>query len=455
MKRTTDLTTGRPTRIIINFSLPLLLSTALQQFYNIADSIIVGRFTGSEGLAAIGSAYPITLFYVAIATGASMGCSVIISQLFGAGKRRELKSSITTVLVCLLALGAVLAFGGALLAKPLMLLLNATGSTLTGSSAYLAIYSVGVLPMLIYNATSSVFTGLGNSKLPLLFLFISSVLNVILDYIAVAILHWGVVGAAWATTVSQFVSAVISVCVLRSQVLSTFKGEKSPLFDKGIFKSMCGIALPCIFQQACVALAHTIVQSIVNSFFTGVIAGYEAASKIHNFAYMSFNTLGTALSSYTAQNYGARKYKRIVEGFRSSTLMCLALTLFVIALMQLIPRQLLSIFVDASANEEMIKTGVHFFRIISPVYLPICLIITAGGYMRGVGRARTFFIVTVIDFTVRVTMCFVLTRALASYTGLYWAWYFGSSVDFAMCVAVLVRMIRKHKNMPDGAEPQV
>ncbi len=447
-----DLTQGKPLKVLWGFSLPLLLSTALQQLYNIADSVIVGQYTGASGLAAIGAAYPITLFFIACATGASMGCSVIIGQIFGARDMRALKSAVSTSVIAMTGLGLLLTVLGIFLAGPLMRLLNARDELLLNARTYLAIYSVGVLFMMAYNTASAIFTGLGDSKTPLYFLFGSSVLNVVLDIIAVGPMGLGVAGAAWATVISQVFSAVFSVLLAFRKVSALAAGEEAALFDRELLRKMSALALPSIFQQSCVALAHTILQGLVNQFSVAVVAGYEAASKLHNFAYMSFNTLGTALSSFTAQCWGAGKRRRIREGFWVSTAMCFGLTLAVIAVFQIFPRGLMGIFVDAAAEPEVVQVGVHYLRIISPVYAVICFIITTGGLLRGLGQSMTFFVETVIEFAVRVTMCFVLTRALASYTGLMWAWYFGSSCGFAMCVWLYIRQGRTCLREAEGNE---
>ena len=435
----TDLTTGRPIQVIWRFSLPLLLSTALQQIYNIADSIIVGQFTGASGLAAIGAAYPITLFYIAFATGAAMGCSVIISQLFGARRIGDLKSAVFTALFSLLVMGVALSGLGVGLSGPLMRLLNAPEDLYASARNYLAIYSVGVVFMFLYNASTAIFTGLGDSKRPLYFLMMSSALNILLDLLAVGPLKMGVSGAAWATTVSQGVAAVLSTLLVTGKIRSLKTEEAYRYFDRAILGDMARIALPSIFQQSCVALSHTILQSLVNSFDTAVIAGYEAASKLHNFAYMCFNTLGTALSSFVAQCYGAKKFDRIHQGFWVSTGLCFGFTLVVIAIFQLFPAQLAGLFADADAEAAVIDVSIHYLRIISPVYSIICFIITTGGLLRGVGKSMTFFVETVLEFAVRVIMCFVLTKALSSYTGLMWAWYFGSPCGFLMCLGLYLR----------------
>ncbi len=436
-----DLTLEKPSRAVLTFSLPLVLSTVLQQMYNIANSIIVGRMVGSGALASVGAAYPITLFYIAVATGASMGSSVVISQLFGAKKMRDMKSAIFTSIISLFLLGFLLSLTGIFLSRPLMRLINASEAILAASSSYLAVYSVGVLPMFIYNTSNAIFAGLGDSKRPLYFLFMSSLLNIFLCIFAVGRLKLGVAGAAWATTVSQLFAALLSTLTLIRRIRAIKTEEPAAVFDTRIFKDICRIAVPSIFQQSCVALAHTVVQSLVNTFSDSVIAGYEAAAKIHNFAYMSMNTIGTAFSSFTAQNYGAGRSERIREGFRAFSLFCLGIAVFVVMVMQLFSPFLIGLFTKGATDSGLIEVGTNFLRIISPDYLLICFIITSGGLLRGLGRTREFFYVTVLDFAVRVTMCFVLTRMLQSYTGLFWSWYFGSAIDLAVCL-ILYRKIR-------------
>lgn len=439
----TDLTTGKTSKVIWKFSLPLLLSTGLQQVYNIADSVIVGQFTGGNGLAALGAAYPITLFYIAIATGGSMGCAVTISQLFGAKNMNKLKSAVFTTLISLCALGAVIAVAGVFLSAPLMRLLNAKDVYFDGAVTYLAIYSIGVIPMMVYNSANAIFTGLGDSRRPLIFLAVSSVMNIVLDIIAVGPLDMGVAGAAWATVISQAFSGLLSCVVIVKKVHAIKTDGQIKIFDLPLLGEMSKIALPSIFQQSCVAFAHTIVQSLVNTFDAYVVAGYEAASKFNNFIYMSLNTLGTALSSFVAQAYGAKMYGRIREGFRVTLKICFICAVAVIIIAQLFAEPLMSMFVDANEEPGVIEVGANYLRIIFPVYLIITVIITTGGLLRGLGKSFTFFIETVAEFAVRVSMCFVLTSALQSYTGLMWAWYFGSSVGCALCIILYARERKK------------
>ena len=437
-----DLTTGNPPKVIWRFSLPLLLSMAFQQMYNIADSMIVGQLVDSNALASIGAAYPITLLFIAIATGLSMGASVIIGHHFGAKQMTVAKSAVSTMALAMAALGIIVGLAGVFLAGPLMSLLK-TPTVLYGDSVtFLSIYSVGVPALFAYNTANAIFTGFGDSKRPLYFLIFSSVLNVALVLLAVGPLKMGVAGAAWATTVSQYTAAAMAGLFLIKQIRSIETEEKPKRFDKALLGEICRLSLPAILQQSCIALGHTFIQSLVNTFNEAFISGYQIASRISNFAYMCLNTIGTALSSFVAQNFGAHKSDRIKPGFRASLIMCLSLAAVFISLIQLFAPQLVGLFVNAAENPDVIEAGTAFLRVVSPAYLFICFIIAIGGFLRGIGRVKDFLIITILDLGIRVTMSFVLTRALDSYMGIFWAWYFGSIPDMIIGLILYRRAFR-------------
>ena len=438
-----DLTKGPVGKVILTFSLPLLLSTVLQQFYNIADSMIVGRFTGAQGLASIGAAYPVTLFFVAVATGASMGCSVVISRLFGAGDSGAMRSAALTAMVSFFVLGLLVSLAGAAASGPLMRLINAQEDIFDSARIYLAIYAAGVCPMMVYNAVNGISTGLGDAKLPLYLLIISSVLNVALDFIAVRYLDWGVAGAAAATSFSQLTAAVLAAVLLLRRIRKI--GGAAGRFDGELLREIARSAVPCMLQQGCVALGHTVIQSILNTYDTAVIAGYEAASKLHNFAYMGMNTIGTAFASFAGQCLGAGKHGRVRQGFRMTVCVCLGIALAVILVYQLFPKQLIGMFINAAAAPAVMEAGINYLRIISPVYVLISFIVATGGLLRGTGHSLAFFVETILEFAVRIAMCYVLTSVLASYTGLLWAWYFGSGSGFLMCFCLSIRIWKGSK----------
>ena len=452
---TTDLTVGRVPRVLISFSLPLLLSTLLQQFYNLADSMIVGRFTGDGGLAAIGAAYPITLFYIAIATGASMGASVVVSELFGARKHRELHTAACTALISFAVLGILLAAVGVLGSGAFMRVTRAPADIFENARLYLAIYAVGAPAMLLYNAATGVFTGMGNSRLPLGLLAFSSVLNVVLDYIAVRFLHLGVVGAAWATTISQVAAAAASVLILIIRLNRARAGQPYPVFRSDALRPIISAAVPCILQQSCVALSHTIFQSILNRYDTAVIAGYEAASKLHNFVYMSFNTLGTALAAFAAQCRGAGNTRRVREGFKVTWAICLGCAAVVILLFQLLPDRLIGLFIDAAGNPLVIDAGVTYLRIISLLYLPISLIVVTGGLLRGTGQSLHFFVETLTEIAVRILACYLIAWLVGSYIGLLIAFCVGSVTGGILCAVLALRTFRRKLKLPEKENDRV
>ena len=433
------------------FTLPLLLSTAIQQFYNMADSAIVGRLDSSTSLAMIGAAYPITLFFVAIGTGAAMGCTVVVSQLYGAKKMEDLKSAIYTILISLTVMGAVVGGAGMLLAGPLMKVLGVDSSLYEGARSYLMIYALGSFPMIVYNASSSIFTGLGDAKRPLYFLITSSVLNIVLDIIAVGPLKMGVVGAAWATAISQLVAAVLSTGVLFGKIGEIKTDGTEKIFSMEQLKAVAIISIPSIAQQVCVAFGHTIIQTIVNRYSAPIMAGYEVGAKIMNFVYMCFNTMGTALSSYAGQNYGAKQTERIMQGYKASCVMCFALVALVVLVLELIPAQLAGLFVSASDEgaEQVIQVAVRYIRIVSIDELIISIIIPSGGLLRGMGKIKKFFFITILDFGLRVASSFLFTYLLdmigyeASYVGIFFAWFVGSTVDITGLLIWIYRMRTK------------
>lgn len=435
-----DLTTGKPLTVLVRFSLPLLFSMALQQIYNIADTIIVGQILGSDALAAVGASYPITLIYVACASGSAMGASVIISELFGARKYTKMKSAIYTAIISMTIFGIILAALGVILSRHILTALGTPNSIFPDSLDYIRIYTIGVIPMFAYNIANSIFTGLGDTKCPLIFLAISSVLNIVLDIIAVTTLGLGVVGAALATFISQIVAAVLANMVLIVRIHQIRTEHRPSVLSSDLLKKMSRIAVPSIFQQSCIAISHTLLQSLVNSFDASFIAGYAAASKVHNFVYMCFNTIGVALSSFTAQNRGAKNPRRIREGFLLSNSLCFSMAAIVVIILQLFSGELIGLFLDSSENPQVIEVGISYLRIISPDYLIICFIITGGGLLRGLGRIKDFLILTVIDLAIRVIMSFGLCSFIG-YTGLFWAWYFGSALDALLILFIYRRRL--------------
>ena len=319
----TDMTVGKPSGVLWKFTIPMLVSVMFQQLYNIVDSIVAGKFVGVNALAAVGASYPITMIFMAVATGLNIGCSVVISLYFGAKEYRQMKSAVSTSLLTVLGIGALLTALGLIFSRPLMVLLKTPGDIFGDSALYLNIYIGGLIFLFLYNICTGVFTALGDSRTPLYFLIASSLGNIVLDLVFVINFHMGVSGVAWATFLAQGLSSFLAFFTLRKR-LKAVESSKYKLFSGSMLKKILEIAVPSILQQSFISVGNLFVQGLINSYGSAVVAGYSAGMKINTFAITSFTTLGNGLSSFTAQNTGAQKTERVAKGFRSGVFMVLS-----------------------------------------------------------------------------------------------------------------------------------
>lgn len=317
-----DLTKGNVRPVLWSFTIPMFISVVFQQLYNIADSAIAGRFAGEDALAAVGASYPITMIFMAIAIGCNVGCAVVISSYFGAGDIRRMKTAISTTLIASTVLAVALTIFGLLTSSYLMQMMNTPHNIFDAGDIYLKIYIGGMVFLFCYNVATGIFTALGDSKTPLYFLIGSSVGNVALDYLFVAVFHFGVSGVGWATFLAQGIAGILAVITLLRRVAKLPTGHgKVMLYSKSMLRRIAKIAVPSILQQSFVSVGNIFIQSLVNSFGSAVIAGYSAAIKLNTFTITSFSTLGNALSSFSAQNIGAAKIDRVRKGFRAGTML--------------------------------------------------------------------------------------------------------------------------------------
>ena len=302
-----DLTEGEPRKILWQFTLPMFVSVIFQQLYNIADSVIVGKFSlhGEDALAAVGASYPITMIFMAIAIGSNIGCSVVISQLFGAKKYKELKTAVSTTLIAAAVLTSILTVLGVLGSRLMLRMIQTPENILADADVYLKIYIGGFIFLFFYNVVTGMFTSLGDSKTPLYFLIASSLGNVLLDYIFVAFFHWDVAGVAWATFICQGIACILALFTLQKRLKEVECVEKPELFSLPMLKKVALFAVPSVLQQSFISVGNIFIQSLINGFGSSVIAGYSAAIKINTFGITCFTTLGNAVSSFSAQNIGA------------------------------------------------------------------------------------------------------------------------------------------------------
>ena len=418
-----DLTIGKPSTVLWQFCLPLFGSIIFQQLYNIADSLVAGKFIGEDALAAVGNSYEITLIFIAFAFGTNVGCSVIVGQLFGAKRFRELKTAVYTTLIAGGVLCAVLMVGGFLLSFELLHLINTPENVMADSKLYLDIYMLGLPFVFYYNIATGVFSALGDSKTPFLFLATSSTANIAVDILFVTAFQMGVAGVAWATFLCQGVSCVLAVVVVFRRFKTIETAEKVPIFSWHLLKRIAVVAVPSILQQSFISVGNILIQGIINSFGSAVMAGYSASIKLNNLVISSFTTLGNGISNYTAQNLGAHKYDRIHAGQRAGLKLVWLLCIPIAVLYFFGGRMVVSIFMDSPGGEAM-NVGIQFLKIVAPFYFVVSAKLVTDGVLRGSGMMRQFMIATFSDLILRVVLAKQLSGMLGS-VGIWLAWPIG------------------------------
>lgn len=429
---TKDMTIGKPSKILFFFAMPMVLGNIFQQFYNIIDSVVVGKFVSSRALAAVGASYPITFVFIAVATGASIGCSVVISQMFGAKYIGRMKTAIHTALISIVVFSFVLMIIGLLSSSTVLELLRTPSDIFDDANTYIKIYFMGIVFLFIYNITTSAFNALGDSKTPLCFLIFSSILNVLLDLLFVIKFKMAVAGVAYATLIAQGVSAISSLTYLLKKIATIKTEEKCELFDLTILKNMSKIAIPSIVQQSIVSIGNLFVQALVNGYGWTTIAGYTAATKIDSITIMPMVNLSSAVSTFTAQNVGARKNERVNGGYKSALLMigvfciCVAVAIFILG------SRLIGMFVDSSANQGVINIGVEYLRVVSMFYFLMGLMVITNGILRGAGDVRVFMFSSLINLSTRVIFAYTLAFFIGQ-SAIWWAiplgWTFASTIS--------------------------
>ena len=419
-----DLTVGNPGAVLRRFCLPLFGSVIFQQLYNIADSLVAGKFIGESALAAVGNSYEITLLFIAFAFGCNIGCSVVVSQLFGGRAYGEMKTAVTTTLLAAGALCLALMAGGLLGSRALLALIRTPEEVMEASKLYLDIYLWGLPFLFFYNIATGVFSALGDSRTPFLFLALSSTANIGADILFVTAFDMGVAGVAWATFLCQGVSCLLALAVVFRRLARIPAEGRRPLFSASALGRVAAIAVPSILQQSFISVGNIVIQGAINGFGTGVMAGYSAAVKLNNLVVTSFTTLGNGVSNFTAQNLGAGKTERIDQGFRAGLGLVWAICLPVAAAYLLAGRQLLCLFIDAP-TQTALDTGVTFLRLLSPFYFVVSAKLTADGVLRGTGSMGRFMAATFTDLILRVTLALVLSRTGLGATGIWLAWPIG------------------------------
>lgn len=412
-----NMLTDHPGKALLFFALPMIFGNLFQQFYNITDSIIVGKFVGQQALAAVGASYAITNVFIAIAIGGGIGSSVVISQFLGAGKIGRMKTAVFTTMINFLVIAAFLGLVGVILNHQILTWVNTPEDVFADAALYLAIYFVGLPFLFMYNVQASIFNALGDSRTPLYLLVFSSLLNIFLDMVLVIVFHQGVRGVAVATLIAQGVSAVISFFLLMRKLKTYETTEAHRYYDKEMMVSMVKIAVPSTLQQSIVHMGILLVQSVVNSFGSAALAGYSAGTRIESLSIVPMLAMGNAMSTFTAQNIGAGQLDRVKEGYKMCYTTVLTAGLFLCIMYQLFGGVFVSMFLD-SGSTEAYSVGLSYVKFLAFFYSFIGLKATTDGLLRGAGDVAAFTAANLVNLSIRV----IVTNLFAPVYGIQVAW---------------------------------
>lgn len=377
---------------ILLFSIPLLLGNLFQQLYNAVDSVVVGNYIGAQALAAVGSSAPVINLLVSFFMGLAVGAGVIISRYFGARKKEELHIAVHTSLALTFAAGLVMTLIGVLISPYVLQWVGTPSDVMESSVLYLRIYFLGILSVMVYNMGSGILRAVGDSRNPLYFLIVSSVTNIILDMLFVIVFHMGIAGVGWATLIAQTISAVLTMLLLMRTKEEYQVKLKHIRFHKHMLYEIVRLGLPSGMQNAIVSFSNVIVQSNINAFGSLAMAGCGSYTKIDGFAILPVMSYSMALTTFTGQNMGAKKYDRVKQGAKTGILMSVITIVCISALLLMLGPNVLAIF---SSDPTVIKYGLYMMHVLAPGYIFLAISHAFNGIIRGAGITTVPMIVMV------------------------------------------------------------
>jgi len=414
-----QLLNGAVTKSLLMFSLPMILGNLLQQLYNIADTFIVGRYLGPDALAAVGSSFTLMVFLTSIILGLCMGSGVLFSMLYGAKETKQMKNAFFVSFVSIGILTLVLETICLIAARPILTLLQIPAAIFDQTYVYIMIIFVGLFFTFLYNYFSSLLRALGNSRIPLVFLAVSSMINIIMDIFCIVNLQMGVAGAALATVIAQAISASGIIIYVYQTQKELLPQKEDCCFDKAIFHKIKDYSLLTCIQQSVMNFGILMIQGLVNSFGLVTMSAFAAAVKIDSFAYMPVQDFGNAFSTFIAQNKGAGQQERIKKGLKSAIMTSGIFCIFISLLVVIFAEKLMWIFIDPSQT-EIITQGIEYLRIEGVCYLGIGCLFLLYGYYRGVGKPGISVILTVISLGTRVLLAYTSSPHFGT-KAIWWA----------------------------------
>lgn len=402
-----DMTVGKPVGLLLSFMLPMVIGNVFQQFYNMVDSMVVGKYVGADALAAVGATGSLNFLIFSLCGGMSNGIGIIISQYFGAGNDEGVKKAIANAVYIMVVAASVMGLFGVIMSRPLLQFLNTPQDILDTSAMYMKIMCGGVFAVALYNCVAAILRAIGDSKTPLYFLIVSSIINVVLDLLFVLVFQWSVFGVALATIIAQAISAVACIIYAYKKIeyfrLTREQLQLQPQIVANSFK----IGVPIALQNSMIAVSCMVLQGVVNTFGETIMASYTIIGRIEQIVQQPFSSLGAALTTYSGQNMGAGKTERVKKGFRQATLMVLVFSVCMIPIAYLFGEQIIGIFVKEA---EVIEIGSQALRINSLCYFGLGMIYVPRAVLNGCGDTNFAMINGLTEVACRVLYSQVLTR---------------------------------------------
>ncbi len=408
-----DMTQGEPARLLIRFALPMLVGGIFQLMYNMVDTIVVGRFVSIEALAAIGATSSATMFLMMMGGGLTNALSVIVSQAEGARQEEKLRRAVTHAVYLVAAAGLLLGLASTIGARPFMRLLGAPENVIDGSVTYLRIVGGMTIAQMAYNGVAALLRAIGDSKTPLIFLIFSSLLNVVLDLFFVLALHGGVAGVAWATVLSQAVSALLCTIYMLRQYPRLRPSREAWQFDAGLIRDYLRIGLPMCAQSGALSIGMFVITAVINSFGSDVVAAYTIGNKVEQLATVSFYNLAFSFSVYAGQNFGARRFERIKEGLRKGLGIIGGLALLSTVLILIFARPLARVFMEEEA-QAVLHSAVDMIRIEAALYIALGAIWTVNSCLRGIGAVKITLVSSLVELVCKIGLSLLLPRFMGT-----------------------------------------
>lgn len=432
-----DMTRGNPTKLLVMFAIPMMIGGVFQLMYNMVDTIVLGRFVGAGALASIGATTSTTACFLYFSTGITGAMSIVISQLLGSGDAARIRKAVANAIYLSVFFGVVIGLIAFFGARPLMMLLGTPDDIIDGSVLYIRITCGLIIAQIAYNAVASILKAIGDSKTPLYFLILCSFLNIILDLVFVLQFHMDVAGVAWATILSQFISAVLCFVYMhrKYEVLRFTRADMA--FDKKINGDYLRYGLPMGATSCFLSVGMFVITGVINSFGSSVVAAYTVGSKVENVAVLLFNQFAFSCSVYTGQNFGAGDKERIYDGTKQAMRLVLGLSVVAAVLMLFFGKYVAMLFLDGGET-EILSIACELIRIEAFFYPALGMVWLYNSALRGIGAVKPTIVSSVAELCCKIVISLTLSRVLGA-TGIWFAAPIGWVLGAAISIAVFYR----------------